>query len=443
MSATEPVLLRDVVLDGARADCRLADGLVVELAAAIDPRPGDQILDAGGGELLPGLHDHHVHVLAAAAARASLDLEGGPLPGPPVESGPELDGGWLRVVGLGDDDVMRPDLDAVWPSRPVRVQHRSGALWVLNSAGVAELGARLSEEERRTGRVWRERGQWGGALEQTPLTGELERVGRDLARWGVTGLTDATPDLSGQALATVRAGLPQRVWSLGGEDADLPRKIVVIDHDDDVWGRLWSGVAEARRAGRPVALHAVSRTALALVIAVLDEAGPTPGDRVEHAAVCDDATADRLAELGVLVVTQPSIPARRGRAMLEQAEVEDQPWLWRIRGLRDRGVDVVLSSDAPYGDPDPWATVRLAATAAPGPDSPWLSEQSIDVRLALQSYLTAPDDPAGVVRRVEPGGIADLCLLDGPLGEVLDRVVAGATTSPVRATFVGGARVDQ
>ncbi|WP_435769647.1 amidohydrolase family protein [Nocardioides sp. SYSU DS0651] len=446
MSGPDPLLLRGALLDGRLVDCRLADGVVAELAPRLEPHPGEPVLEAGGGALLPGLHDHHVHVLAAAAARASLDLRGGPLPAADASlGGPAAadDGGWLRVVGLGDDDATRADLDAVWPGRPVRAQHRSGALWVLSSAAIEELGDHLTEEERRTGRVWRERGRWEGALAALDLTAQLTEVGTAYARWGVTGLTDATPDLEPSALATVRAAVPQRVCSLGPGVRALPRKVLVTDHDDDAWPRLRAGVAAARAEGRPVALHAVSATALALVLAVLDEVGVVPGDRVEHAAVCDDRTADRLAELGLVVVTQPSVAARRGAAMLEEAEPAERPWLWRVRGLVERGVPVVLSSDAPYGDPDPWTTIRLAASAGPGPGSPWLGDESIDPGVALRSYLTSPADPAGAVRRVEPGAPADLCLLDSPLSEVLDRVVAGATESPVRATFVGGARVDQ
>ncbi|GAA4821131.1 amidohydrolase family protein [Nocardioides caeni] len=443
--STDPLLIRGALVDGVRLDCRAADGRIVALAPGLTTDPGDRILEARGGALLPGLQDHHVHVLAAAATRVSLDLAGGPLP-TPIEGSDAADAadrGWLRVVGLGDDDVTRADLDAVWPSRPVRAQHRSGALWVLNSAATAELTEHLTDEERRTGRLWRERGRVAGAAERLTLVAQLAHLGRELAGWGVTGLTDATPDLDAATLEFVRSSVPQRVWSLGAVATDLPRKVVVTDHDDDTWERLRTGVLAARDEGRAVALHAVSRTALALAVAVLGEVGVVPGDRVEHAAVCDDATADRLAELGVVVVTQPSIPARRGRALLEAVDPEDRPWLWRMGGLRARGVDVVLSSDAPYGDPNPWTSIALSSGGLPEAGSPWLADETWDARSALGSYLTAPALPAGPERRVGVGAPADLCLLDGPLDEVLARVAGGGTTAPVRATVIGGRLVAQ
>nr|WP_242679887.1 amidohydrolase family protein [Nocardioides sp. IC4_145] len=275
------------------------------------------------------------------------------------------------------------------------------------------------------------------------LGSELAEIGRELGTWGVTGLTDATPDLDGPALDAIRASLPQRVWSLGPGRTHLPRKVVVADHDRNTWDRVHAGVAAARAAGRPVALHAVTRTGLALALAVLEEFGVVRGDRIEHAAVCDDRAADRMAELGLVVVTQPSIAARRGAAMVEEVEPEDRPWLWRLRGLVERGVDVVLSSDAPYGDANPWTSVRLAAVGASGRGSPWVSDQTIEARAALGCYLTAPGDPAGPERSVEVDAPADLCLLDSPLEEALARVVDGRTDAPVRATFIGGVRVGQ
>lgn len=441
--STDPLLIRGAIVDGARLDCRVGEGVVAALGVDLSPLPGERVVEAAGGALLPGLHDHHVHLLAAAAARVSLDLRGGPLPPPDQHSTGGAGDGWLRVVGLGDDDATRHDVDAVWRSRPVRVQHRSGALWILSTAAIDELGTNFSDEERRTGRLWRERGRVAGALDQLTLAPELASLGGELAGWGVTGVTDATPDLDLDALAVLRAALPQSVWSLGAVATDLPRKVVVTDHDDDTWGRLRAAVLAARAERRPVALHAVSRTALALVIAVLDEVGVVPGDRVEHAAVCDDLAADRLAGLGVVVVTQPSIPARRGRALLDAVDPEDRPWLWRAGGLRARGVDVVLSSDAPYGDANPWVSIALAAGGLPEAESPWLTDQTYDARAALGSYLTDPARPAGPERRVEVGAPADLCLLDGPLDDVLARVVGRRTDAPVRATVVAGRLVAQ
>ena len=51
--------------------------------------------------------------------------------------------GWIRAVGYHEavaGPLDRDVLDGVSPPLPVRVQHRSGVLWTLNSAGLARIG---------------------------------------------------------------------------------------------------------------------------------------------------------------------------------------------------------------------------------------------------------------------------------------------------------------
>ena len=38
------------------------------IATGLRPRPGEQVIEADGAALLPGLHDHHLHLASLAAA---------------------------------------------------------------------------------------------------------------------------------------------------------------------------------------------------------------------------------------------------------------------------------------------------------------------------------------------------------------------------------------
>src|SRR5262249_46363722 len=143
------------------------------------------------------------------------------------------------------------------------------------------------------------------------------------------------------------------------------RKIVLSDHALPDFDSFTATVREQHGKGRSVAVHAVTATALAMVIAALRSVGSLAGDRIEHAAVCDDDAADQLADLGVVVVTQPSIFARQRARLLREVDLSDRPWLWRYGALVRRGVHVAASSDAPYGDPDPWATIGFAVQREP------------------------------------------------------------------------------
>ena len=65
-------LFRNVEVEGVVTDVRVRDGLIVESADGLTNERADDVVDAGGGALIPGLHDHHLHLLATAAAAASI-----------------------------------------------------------------------------------------------------------------------------------------------------------------------------------------------------------------------------------------------------------------------------------------------------------------------------------------------------------------------------------
>ena len=66
--AAAGLLIVNAEVDGAGGqDVRCRGGQVVELDTGLAPAAGEQVLEANGGALLPGLHDHHIHLLALAA----------------------------------------------------------------------------------------------------------------------------------------------------------------------------------------------------------------------------------------------------------------------------------------------------------------------------------------------------------------------------------------
>ena len=64
--------LRRVEVGGVVVDVRVAGGVVAEVGPSIAFAAHEEVVDGHGGALLPGLHDHHVHLLAMAAARRSV-----------------------------------------------------------------------------------------------------------------------------------------------------------------------------------------------------------------------------------------------------------------------------------------------------------------------------------------------------------------------------------
>jgi len=432
--------IRGAEVDGAVVDVLVQEGRVAAIGAGLALQSGAEELSAQGGALLPGLVDHHVHLLATAAAACSVDAA---QPGWRDRLRAETGAGWLRVVGASDE-LDRDALDALGLSRPVRVQHRSGALWTLNGHAIDELDtliaarhrrpsvAALTSDERRTGQLWRADRRLRALL--PPAAGlDLAALGRRLAELGITSVVDATPDLDEAALSLLRSAMPQRIDTLGACGVGA-RKVVVPDHALPSLADLAAAIGENHDAGRPVALHCVTRAALVLAVVALREAGVSPGDRIEHAAVCDDDMAGHLAELGVVVVTQPSLVRLRGDDYAAVCDPADRPWLWRYAGLLRAGVRVAVSSDAPYGDLDPWRTIATAVNRCTASGAVLGATEAVPADVALASMLSHSGDPGGPPRSVAVGADADLCLLDRPLAAA---IADPGAVRPV-LTLVGG-----
>ncbi|MFA1541863.1 amidohydrolase family protein [Actinomadura monticuli] len=455
------ILFRDAEVAGlGRTDVRVIGAVIAETGRDLARGRGEQVVDCGGAALIPGLWDHHLHLHALWAWRRSA------LCGPPAVSGPSGlaaalrgappdESGWVRGVGYVErvaGDLDAAALDALRADVPVRVQHRSGALWTLNTAAVLRAGLASGdhpgiERDARghpTGRLWRA-DAWLRDRIPAGRPADLSAIGRELARFGITGVTDATPGLAPEAVASIEAGeLPQRVHLLGSplepRQSRNPRvtagpyKIVLADSGLPGLDALAERVRAAHECGRAVAVHCVTREALLLLLAAFAEAGVRDGDRIEHAALVPPEVIDRLAELRLRVVTQPGFIADRGDDYLSDVPAADRGDLYRCRRLLDAGVRVALSSDAPYGPLDPWLVMDAAVRRRARSGAVVGAGESIPASTALGAYLAAADDPGGPPRRVRPGAAADLVLLRTPLGEALRSPGAGA----VRCTVIAG-----
>ena len=229
------MLIRDAELWGkGRADLRIAEGRIAAIGA-LAPLPDEPVIEARGGALLPGLHDHHIHLAAHAVARASLPC--GPLA---VTSEADLAAalaqpgeGWLRGIGYHESVAGLPDaltIDRWQAERPVRIQHRSGRMWLLNSRALGLLLALDAPppgleriDGRWTGRLFDEDGWLRRVLGGTPPA--LDAVGTELARHGVTGVTDMSPGNDGSSLRYFAAERAAAPTSTSASPSCAPRMI--------------------------------------------------------------------------------------------------------------------------------------------------------------------------------------------------------------------------
>jgi predicted amidohydrolase YtcJ len=457
------VLIAGGEVGGRPVDVRVAGDRIAAVGPGLDRRSGEDVVEAVGRAVIPALHDHHVHLRAMAAAHGSLDVgpaataDGGALDARLRGAAADLPpGAWVRAVGYHEavaGPLDRHRLDAAVPDRPVRVQHRSGAQWVLNSAALAAVGAgdqdrpgvETDVDGRPTGRLWRLDG-WLARV-TPPAPGDLGAVSRAAAERGVAGFTDADPsrtqaDVDALAAAARGGGVRQRVavMSAGGLALDAgagltagPRKLLLDDATLPPVGEIAAWCAAAHDAGEPVAVHCVTRLQLVATLAALAECGTRAGDRIEHGAVVPPELRPELARLGLTVVTQPNFVAERGDEYLTDVDPHDRPLLYPCASLLAAGVAVAAGTDAPFGAADPWAAMRAAVERRTRSGAVVGAGERVDPATALGLFLGRPDAPA-VPRRVAPGAPADLCVLDRPLAAVL----AYPGPNPVAVTVARG-----
>jgi predicted amidohydrolase YtcJ len=444
---------------------RVSPEEILETGAGLVPRRGETVLDAAGGAVIPGLHDHHVHLRALLAAQVSADVSAAPDPGTfdrmlRAAAAEVRAGRWLRATGWNEartGPLDRRRLDALTGAVPARVQHRSGAMWVLNSAALRQVGANDSdadgvERDDRglpTGRLLRLDGWLRGRLPSCPpgdwLRAGLADYGQRSAQLGLTGFTDATPgrdqaDVDEFAQLSARGTFPQRLHLMvppglrppsAGRVTLGPRKVVLDDAFLPEVAELAALAGQIHRRGSALAVHCVTAEQLVVAVAAFERSG-TAGDRIEHASVVPPGYAARLARLGLSVVTQPGFISVRGDDYLREVPATEQPWLYPCATLARAGVTVAAGTDAPFGPADPWRCVAAAVTRrTPGGQVLGRRERLSPPR-ALRLFLTAPEDPARL-RQVRPGQPGDLCVLRTPLGPFLSRPSADG----VRASIIG------
>lgn len=426
------LIRRATLLDGTVTDIRVGDQ-IDEMGDGLDARPGEGVLYAGRGTVVPGLHDHHVHVRSAASALDSFFV------GPPGVStktalsqllsnatpGPD---GWIRAVGYHESvagDLDRTALDAMVRNTPVRIQHRSGVLWILNSEALGRVGL----ADHPDGRLRSADHGWSDLLQRRES--DLADLSRRITATGVTGVTDATPDLDADDMVSLvvahrRGEFRPRLNFLA------PGKKILHDDRLDL-DSLTDWIADVHGAGRPVAVHCVTAAQLVVAIAALRGAGSHPRDRIEHAAVVPDDNLIDLAELGVTVVTQPNFVAERGDQYLADVSAGELPQLWRVASLRKAAVPVAISTDMPFGHGDPWTAMRAAVYRTTPSGAVLNANECVSAREALTMFLGRADRP-GRLRTVAIGEPADLCVLSEPPATVLAELDAGM----VAATIIGG-----
>ena len=443
-----------------RQDVRIEDGLVTEIGK-LPHLKNETVIDAAGSTLLPGLRDHHVHLASYAASLNSVPC------GPPtIESATQLiaklnetsagGGDWLRGVNYFESvagDIDRFWLDEHGPRRPVKIQHRTGRLWILNSRAMELLN---NSNIPRDGRLFdadkllRAR----TLLNSQDLSQQIATASKTLASFGVTAINDMTPtnDLETFkwfAQLQQSGKLRQKVRLSGTAELrfanDICPSLTVGEykihlHDSGLpeFSELCGAIKTSHATDRNVAIHCVTETELVFALSALEECGVETGDRIEHGSVMPESSLAFIQETGLRVITQPNFVAERGDAYLCDIHKNQHSSLYRCASLLHHNIPLAFGTDLPFGNPDPWMAMSAAILRETGSGTILGSEECLAPETALACFLGDLDNP-GMPCSIKIGDPADLCLLSHPWA----RARANLSRNLVRSTMVNGEFVYQ
>jgi len=408
---------------------------------------GTKLLDCRGRTLAPAFQDAHIHLLSLASSLISLNL------------GPS------SISSISDIQQRRHpnrwDLDKATQRHPVKLVHRTGLACVLNSLALNLVGITRETPDPLGGLIERdEAGEPTGVLfgMDRYLEGQIPRLGwEDLRRGlklaeqlllslGITTIHEATAhnDLSRwqtlQRMKEEGCFKPRIIFMPGWEslsefineglrpgrgDGELRLGSVklVVSRTRGVLEpppkELSQQILFIHRSGFQAAIHAVEEGEVEAAVTALESAQqlfprPEPRHRLEHCSECPPRLAERLKQVGAVVVSHPAFVYYNGDKYLAEVPRAKTPWLYPFRLLWENGLKLAAGSDSPGVPPNPFNSIYSAVTRRTHSGQLLSPEQAIPIRQAILmhtlggAYAALEEKDQG---SIAIGKLADLVIL--------------------------------
>ncbi|MDZ8275880.1 amidohydrolase family protein [Microbacterium aquimaris] len=440
-------------------DVFLEHGRILDIAPAGVLAPRGVVLDADGGFVVPGLWDHHVHVMqwSLVAQRQHLDIAESAAHAAEIMAwAPVLSDG--RRVGTGFRDGLWADapsldlLDAATGAVPTYLINSDvHSVWMNSAAfereamtadetGVVreepafEISRRLNDVDPAVGDAAvaamaaeaASRGvvgivdldmAWNAAAWERRVAGGFDTLRVDFGVYPEDLERAITEGLrSGAALpgsgGLVRMG-PLKIitdGSLGTRTAACSRHYTGEPGNTGVLNYPLTEVralmARATGAGISCAIHAIGDVANSAALDAFAATGAT--GTIEHAQLVAHADIPRFARLGVAASVQPE-HALDDRDMTDAMWRDQTAQAYPLRALAEAGANLRLGSDAPVARLDPWAAMASAVYRTRDGREPWRPDERISADIALAASTRGG---SGAPSTLAPGSVADLAVCD-------------------------------
>lgn len=435
-------------------------------------------IDCEGRTILPGFIDAHLHLFGFAESLVTLNLE----PRNGIHSLSDIQkkireksqqlppGTWIRGRGYNEFYLAekrhpnRWDLDSVTTIHPIKLTHRSGRAYVLNSLGLKLVGISKETADPPEGLIDRnvETGEPTGLLygmgdylgkaipplERSQIELGIKMADREFAALGITSVHDASPRNNLDRWKLIQGWkkdglLKTRIRMMLGKEGfkEFHRHRFPAHVDDnqvsiggvkiivhETTGQLSPGqfelnemVLDIHRSKLQAVLHAIEGKTIeaacdAIELALQKYPGPDHRHRIEHCSVCPSSLAKRIASLEMMVVTQPSFIFYNGDRYLKTVPDANLHCLYPIGTLMKNKVIVAGSSDCPIVLASPLVGIHSAISRRTDKGQPILPEEGIPPVEALKMY-TEYAAMAGFEEKIKgsitPGKVADLVVLNG------------------------------
>ena len=443
-----------------------------------------KVIDCENKTVLTGFTDSHIHLFSHSSSLNTLDVSY-----PNVKNVKQVldlisnriqrvhETKWIMCDGFDEldfkDQISLDTLSQISKNHPVKINHRSGHGCFLNSAALKILNLNSSSEDPDRGLIERDNfGELTGwffdmnehisflirenhAVSDTSI--DIAQTLRGLMRNGIFYLHDASinnnvekweiykkniTSLDHSPNITLLPGIDyldefiECGFSFGFTDKSLTlghTKIIVSSTTGTIIPKLntlINQIIKSYNYGFPVAIHAVTEEEISIVLEALEKTYPQRNilvkDRIEHFTEATPNNMQKAINLPVTLVVNPSFIFENGFRYLKRIPKLMKPYTFNYRTLLNKGFNIAIGSDSPYGNSDPLINIQAMVNRKDKYGNSYLPNESIGLLECLNLITKGINivSPKPIVpETLNVGDIANLIILNQNLKDMADSEV--------------------
>ncbi|MCP3943872.1 MAG: amidohydrolase [Desulfobacteraceae bacterium] len=220
--------------------------------------------------------------------------------------------------------------------------------------------------------------------------------------------------------------------SMGARTAWMTQKYLDGDYGIPVTPikKIEDAVMKADRAGLSCMIHTIGDRACGEIIDMFSRVEQQNQSRcrlphrMEHVQMILPGDLEKLALLKNLAVSCQPTNLGLDISMINLCLGDRGKFTYNLKNILNTGIPMMLSSDAPVTDPNPFVGIYSAVTRKrmdKTPEGGWYPKQALGVAEAVQAYTLTPAQTSGcghILGSIIPGKLADIIVADQNIFEI-------------------------